>query len=947
MKFFLSIIFTLVSIVAHSQEECTTFSHQDKIDQQVIPEDSTVRKGILANGLTYYVCRCNIPENRVYFELLLKGGSMVENDNEQGIAHFVEHMAFKGTKHFPNSSVIEFMRRNGIQFGHDSNAFTGYNTVRYLLHYIPADNTLLLDSCLLLMRDWANDVVITDKDVESERNVIVEEWRMRKASPSGEQVLNEIFNYSAYTKRSPIGDMDIIRNCSPQLIRDFYHRWYEPQNQTVIVVGDVDPDVMVDKLKAHFGDRARGKHVVAPFSEIPNANGLRLRCYQDKAQNAFDVSFLMNVPELAAESRHTIGGIRTDYIRDKITNIMQWKIGDLQTQITGLASFDSSLKMELVDGGQELLSFKLSSAPENWQSTLETLVKQVELIRRKGFTHDEWKETYSLDKPKFNADTTALILVDTTFVESKSNQRKSNDLMRACENNFLKGKTIKQVMASEMAKQFILYTMTQEQMHQEFLKLTDDRNLLITMMFPDNVKAPTEDEALAVIERVKRMSDDELLSVENTKESEPEEKDIDSVEVITVPPLAKKIKVLNDSVSEVFLPNGVKVVLWKDKGSSQLRFAFRRPSGFSMLKNDEYGYRNMLNNCVVKYKSFPDFSAGDYEDNLEITVYDHSAVEGSLKGFYLNLTNVDVDSVKFNKSLKQLQEKTATSDNPLITARNKIKNLPSASLDRINALTADQLSAFSLDHFRQIVKKYKSNYNGSVLLVHGNYEIDSIMPSIMKYIATLPSEKKPVKRMVWPSDHYKTSNSTLVEKVEMDKPYCETYIMYVWEKGYKYTPQTNAHNNVLQRVLGKLLFNVLRKQHSDVYSPFCSVNTIVQPIPRLYCPIFYTCDPSQRERIAQDVRDMVNDMVEGGLITQELIDSSVKEIETSYKQVMEFLKANKQDPCNTYLNREFGDELDDPFDLTCVRQVTPASLKAYLRKILKKGSCHIGYITTE
>jgi hypothetical protein len=489
--------------------------------------------------------------------------------------------------------------------------------------------------------------------------------------------------------------------------------------------------------------------------------------------------------------------------------------------------------------------------------------------------------------------------------------------------------------------------MTQEQMHQEFLKLTDDRNLLITMMFPDNVKAPTEDEALAVIERVKRMSDDELLSIENTKESEPEEKDIDSVEVITIPPMVKKIIVLNDSISEVFLPNGVKVVLWKDKGSSQLRFAFRRPSGFSMLKNDEYGYRNMLNTSVIKYKNFPDFSAGDYEDNLDITVYDQSAVEGSLKGFYLNLTNVDVDSDKFNKSLKQLQEKTATSENPLEKARKNIRNLPRASLDRINAPTADQLSAFSLDRFRQIVKKYKSNYNGSVLLVHGNYDRDSIMPSILKYIATLPSEKKPVKRMAWPSDHYKTSNSTLVEKVEMDKPYCETYIMYVWEKGYKYTPQTNAYNNVLQRVLGKLLFNVLRKQHSDVYSPFCSVNNEVQPFPRLYCPIFYTCDPSQRERIAQDVRDMVHDMVEGGLITQELIDSSVKEIETSNKQVMEFLKANKQDPCNTYLNREFGDELDDPFDLTYVRQVTPASLKAYLRKMLKKGSCHIGYITTE
>ncbi|WP_027455247.1 insulinase family protein [Xylanibacter brevis] len=925
------------------------FAHQDKIDQQMIPADSTVRKGVLANGMTYYVCRCDNPEKRVYFELLVRGGSMVEQDNELGIAHFVEHMAFKGTKHFPNNRVIDFMRHNGIVFGHHSNAFTEYNTVRYLLHYIPSDNALLVDSCLLLLRDWSSDIVMADEDAESERNVIVEEWRMRKEAPSEEQALNEMLNHSAYTKRSPIGDMDIIKNCSPQLLRDFYHRWYEPQNQTVIIVGDVNPDVMVEKLKARFGDRVRGKHVVAPAPKIPDADGLRLRCYQSKVQNAFDVTFLMKVPDQKAESRHSIGGLRTDFMRDKITKIMRSKMMDLQQELTGSPglAFDNSLKFELVGGGEEFLSFKLSSAPDQWQSTLETLMKQVELIRRKGFTHQEWKETYTVSMPEFNADTTALILVDTTFVERTPKQRTSVDLMKACTNDFLKGKTIKQPMASEVAHSYIVSTMTQEQMHQEFLKLTDDRNLLITMMFPEKANVPTEEEALAVVKRVKQMCDDELLSVEKLMESEQDDRDIDSTDVVLVPPSLKKFKVLNDSISEAFLPNGVKVVLWKDKGSVLTKFVFYRPSGLSVLNNEEYGYRSLLDKCVVKYKNGPILSFDDYSDKIEVEIFEQSAVENSLKGFYLNLTCTDVDSVKFYKSLKQLQEKTATSDNPLITARNKIKNLPSASLDRINALTADQLSAFSLDHFCQIVKKYKSNYNGSVLLVHGNYEIDSIMPSIMKYIATLPSEKKPVKRMVWPSDHYKTSNSTLVEKVEMDKPYCETYIMYVWEKGYKYTPQTNAHNNVLQRVLGKLLFNVLRKQHSDVYSPFCSVNTIVQPIPRLYCPIIYTCDPSQRERIAQDVRDMVNDMVEGGLITQELIDSSVKEIETSNKQVMEFLKANKQDPCNTYLNREFGDELDDPFDLTCVRQVTPASLKAYLRKMLKKGSCHIGYITTE
>ncbi len=945
MKFFLSIVFTLVSIVAFSQEECTLFAHQDKIDQQVIPADSTVRKGVLANGMTYYVCRCDNPEKRVYFELLVRGGSMVEQDNELGIAHFVEHMAFKGTKHFPNNRVIDFMRHNGIVFGHHSNAFTEYNTVRYLLHYIPSDNALLVDSCLLLLRDWSSDIVMADEDVESERNVIVEEWRMREAAPSEELALNEMLNHSAYTKRSPIGDMNIIKNCSPQQLRDFYHRWYEPQNQTVIIVGDLNPDVMVEKLKARFGDRVRGKHVVAPAPKIPDADGLRLRCYQSKVQNAFDVTFLMKVPDQKAESRHSIGGLRTDFMRDKITEIMQSKMMDLQQELTGSPglAFDKSLKFELVGGGEEFLSFKLSSAPDQWQSTLETLMKQVELIRRKGFTHQEWKETYTVSMPEFNADTTALILVDTTFVERTPKQRTNVDLMKACTNDFLKGKTIKQPMASEVAHSYIVSTMTQEQMHQEFLKLTDDRNLLITMMFPEKANVPTEEEALAVVKRVKQMCDDELLSVEKLMKSEQDDRDIDSTDVVLVSPSLKKFKVLNDSISEAFLPNGVKVVLWKDKGSVLTKFVFYRPSGLSVLNNEEYGYRSLLDKCIVKYKNGPILSFDDYSDKIEVEIFEQSAVENSLKGFYLNLTCTDVDSVKFYKSLKWLKNKTVNRDNPLLHARERIANMSLASLDRVHTPTAEQLSTFSLDRFRQIVKAYKSNYNGSVLLVHGDYDLDSIMPSIMKYIANLPSKSKPVKRVVWPSDHFKSHHSTLVEKVDMDKPYCETFITYAWEKGYKKTPLADAHNKVLESVLNKLLFNVLRNQHSDVYSPSCLMIDKTEPFPCLTCLVVYTCAPSQRERIAQDVIDIVQNMADGDLITQELFDGSLKEIETSNNQLLDY----KQDPLDAYLEREFGGKSVKIGDLTYIRQVTPASLKAHLKKMLKKGRCHIGYITTE
>ena len=184
-----------------------------EIDKQVIPEDTAVRKGVLSNGLTYYVCKSNKPAKQAFFYLLVKAGSVVEQDNERGIAHFTEHMMFKGTKHFPGS-VINFFRRNGLQFGHDSNAFTGFETVRYQLNAIPVDNTLLMDSCLLLLRDWAGDAIIDAKDVESEHNVVVEEWRARNTISFTDQLQKDIFGNSIYANRTPIGDMNIVKNCS-------------------------------------------------------------------------------------------------------------------------------------------------------------------------------------------------------------------------------------------------------------------------------------------------------------------------------------------------------------------------------------------------------------------------------------------------------------------------------------------------------------------------------------------------------------------------------------------------------------------------------------------------------------------------------------------------------------------------------------------------------------
>ena len=204
-RIFLAMVASLCSVALFAQAEdlnpsdsiqrndSLLMAHLDIIDQQEIPLDTTVRQGVLKNGLTYYVRRCTQSDKKVDFTFLVKGGSIIEKENERGVAHFVEHMMFKGTKHFPGQEAIAFMGRCGLKFGHDSNAFTTHTNVRYLLNSMPNDE-LVVDSCLLLMRDWTCDATMDDEAIENERNVIVEEWRGRTSMAYQMSIVNEILN---------------------------------------------------------------------------------------------------------------------------------------------------------------------------------------------------------------------------------------------------------------------------------------------------------------------------------------------------------------------------------------------------------------------------------------------------------------------------------------------------------------------------------------------------------------------------------------------------------------------------------------------------------------------------------------------------------------------------------------------------------------------------------
>lgn len=217
-----------------------------------LPVDADVRIGTLPNGLTYYIRNNATPANRADFFIAQRVGSVNEEENQRGLAHFLEHMCFNGTKHFPGNSLISYLESIGVKFGANLNAYTSTDETVYNICDVPTVRQSSLDSCLLILRDWSHDLTLADADIDAERGVIKGEWRQRQGTANNrmlEKAAPIVYGNSLYGRRMPIGLMSIVENFPYDDLRDYYRRWYYPENQCVIVTGDVDPDVIEAKIK--------------------------------------------------------------------------------------------------------------------------------------------------------------------------------------------------------------------------------------------------------------------------------------------------------------------------------------------------------------------------------------------------------------------------------------------------------------------------------------------------------------------------------------------------------------------------------------------------------------------------------------------------------------------------------------------------------------------------
>jgi zinc protease len=458
---------------------------------QPIPIDPKVRYGKLDNGLTYYIRANTEPKQRAEFFIVQNVGSILENDDQNGLAHFLEHMAFNGTKNFPGKGVINFLEKHGVKFGENINAYTALDETVYNLSDVPTIQEGVIDSSLLVLHDWSSYLTLDGKEIDDERGVIMEEWRTRFGADRRMWKESNKIKYpgSQYGIRDGIGDTAVIKHFKYQTIRDYYQKWYRPDLQAILVVGDVDVDKTEAKIKSMFSDIPKKSNAgERPIYTIADNDQPIVALVSDPEARMTRILLEYKHEKIPAEIKRSMQG----YAKGVIDNLISGIIGERFDEITQQA--DAPFVGAYSSYGELVKSkdaFTLLAVPKEGKEAegLKALLLETEKIKRFGFTNAE------LERAKTNL----LKRVETAYKDR--DHQKNNDLVSEYVRNYLDNEPIPGIEWEYQTLQMILPNLKLDMVNQVAKSYITDKNLLVTVMSPDKpaVKVPSKEEVLADI----------------------------------------------------------------------------------------------------------------------------------------------------------------------------------------------------------------------------------------------------------------------------------------------------------------------------------------------------------------------------------------------------------------------------------------------------------------
>ncbi len=812
------------------------------------PMDSAIRTGKLSNGLTYFIRNNKEPDKRASFYIIQNVGAILENDDQNGLAHFLEHMAFNGTEHFPGKDIISSLEKHGVGFGSNINAYTGFDETVYNMSDVPVEAPGLVDSCLLILKDWSHYITLSDKEIDLERGVISEEWRTSKNANRRMifEVIPVILKGSKYAERDIIGNIDVIKHFSYNNLRDYYHKWYRTDLQAIAVVGDINVDEVEAKIKELFSAIPAAFNPAARNPvEVPYHKETNFVLAEDKEAPQTSVSVVVLHKAVPATERN-MNYIRDSHIISLMNSMINTRINDLLQKanppfVSGYVSYDSYYARDY-----NAFTITATARKNEEAKALEAIYTEAERARRYGFTKGE------LTRAK------AKMLSDYENRYKQKDKIDNDTYAGGIQSYFLTGEPLTSMdFDFDFLKQ-VIDGMTPEEISRRFkdLMIDENRTIVVQGLEGSDIKHLTEQESMDILTKVKNSQlapyEEKVLSSSLIKE------DLKGSKIIKTVPLPQF-----DAV-EWTLANHAKVIYKRadyEKDNVLLNaFSF---GGISKLDKDLVLPANLISVII------PMYGAGEYDNvtlqkmlagkkaNVTFGLNETSETingtstpkdfETMMQLLYLRMAHPRFDKVAHQAIIGRFAGMLANMEkDPNKIKSDSISLITTGYNPRTPLLTKETINKITIDDIQKIFTDRFDGADEFTFFIVGNISRDTLMPLVEKYIGSLPVSGR---KETWVDRKVEQPRGKITREISLPLAIPKSTVFISFAEGMKYNPYNYLGLEVIKGILDLVYTEKVREDKGGTYGVGVSLMEEKRPKELGEGMITFDCDPSRANEL--------------------------------------------------------------------------------------------------
>jgi zinc protease len=902
---------------------------------QPLPIDSSVRVGKLDNGLTYYIRHNEYPKQRAEFHIAQAVGAILEEDHQNGLAHFLEHMAFNGTQHFPGKGIITYFESIGVNFGGNINAYTSLDETVYRLSDVPTYRQGIIDSALLVMHDWACGLLLLPEEIDAERGVIREEWRTGANANRRMWKASNPLKYpgSQYAKRDVIGDTAVINNFKYDALRDYYTKWYGPDNQAIIVVGDINVDEVENAIKKLWADvPARSNRGERPLYSVDDNVEPIVAIVQDKEAQQTRVQVDFKKPKLPKAMRQTNEAYLISILQRLVCDMLDYRFQDLALEPDASLVAGGAFYSELVKEKDAFSAVYLAKAGKETQALYDLLI-QLEKMHRYGFNASELErvktEMLTQYEELYNERNTVRNI---SYAQEYIRHYLDDEVIPGIEWEY---KTLQQLLPmidintiNNIAKQFIT-----------------DQNVIVSIMAPDNdvVQVPTQEQVLEMLQQVK-----------SAEIEAPVEEEI-SANLVKKEPKIGKIKSINQNKSlgttEWILSNGIKVIFKPTEfKQDEIRMSAFSKGGTSLVATEDLASAALATD-IIEFSGLADFSMTQLQ---KVLVGKNVSIGPSISAYREEMngssTVKDLETLlqlnylyftaprKDEKAFQSLKEILATqlanrSKNPKAIFGDSVAMIQNNYSPRTLIFDTKALGMVSLEKALEIYKQRFANPADFTFTFVGNIDPNDEQTKtiICKWIGGLKtkSKRETIKDhgVRAPQGEFKSYfQRSMQTKTATNRIQYTSYDM-------PYTLANDLNMEMLGRILSTRYLESIREREGGSYGVGCSGVMDIQPVPRARLLMQFDTDPLKQAKLMSIIHEEVKTIAKDGPLATDL----QKEKESMLKDYTENLEKNSYWGTVLYMYYMYGVNYITDYKKE-VEALTEQSVQKTLQQLLKSGN---------